>query len=176
MNTSTTKQCRDCEEIKPFKDFHKDEKIKDGLTSYCKFCYARRSLAYYHKNHEKVSKKKEEYRKINREILNIKQKERNADKKLKILQEYCKDEIPYCFGCGIEELSVLAIDHINDDGAEHRRNMNSARLYGWLTTNNYPSGFQVLCYNCNIYKHRNQKTPSYKYKKQFTSKMRLKND
>lgn len=47
---------------------------------------------------------------------------------------------------------VLAIDHINNDGAEHRKSIShdgGDRTYVWLRQNNYPAGFQVLCFNCN---------------------------
>lgn len=60
-----------------------------------------------------------------------------------------------CACCGETQREFLAIDHINNDGAEHRRqeNIKSAQaMYTWLRRNNYPSGFQVLCHNCNCAK------------------------
>jgi len=69
-----------------------------------------------------------------------------------------------CLCCGEDGLSFLTIDHINEDGAEHRRgiasNFNSRvpggdHFYRWLESNNFPDGFQTLCYNCNIGKHLN---------------------
>lgn len=66
-----------------------------------------------------------------------------------------------CVCCGENELIFLTIDHINNDGAEHRKqlcknsNVGSVGLYRWLKKNNFPDGFQILCYNCNIGKYRN---------------------
>lgn len=68
-----------------------------------------------------------------------------------------------CACCGETELAFLTIDHIDGNGAEHRREMAGetgleysqagARTYRWLRKNNYPEGFQVLCANCNCGKH-----------------------
>lgn len=70
-----------------------------------------------------------------------------------------------CACCGEAELVFLTIDHINDDGAEHRRQIAAERgsqwlqagspTYRWLRDNNYPEGFQVLCANCNCGRHWN---------------------
>jgi hypothetical protein len=45
----------------------------------------------------------------------------------------------------------LQIDHVNNDGAEHRKQLGrgGSRLYQWLRKHNFPTGFQVLCANCN---------------------------
>jgi hypothetical protein len=73
-----------------------------------------------------------------------------------------------CACCGETELVFLTIDHIDDNGAEHRREMAAergngtteysqagARTYRWLRDNGFPQGFQVLCANCNCGKHWN---------------------
>lgn len=60
----------------------------------------------------------------------------------------------FCIVCGENQLAFLAIDHMNNDGAEHRRSVgNGHRLYRWLRTNNFPSGYQVLCHNHNWLKY-----------------------
>lgn len=68
-----------------------------------------------------------------------------------------------CACCGETERLFLSIDHINNDGAEHRRSINpkavsngkGVGVYHWLRKNGYPEGFQVLCMNCNCGKARN---------------------
>lgn len=62
-----------------------------------------------------------------------------------------------CACCGATELVWLTIDHVHDDGATARRALhggNSTRLYGWLKRSDFPSGYQVLCFNCNWAKGR----------------------
>lgn len=66
-----------------------------------------------------------------------------------------------CKCCGETEKLFLQIDHVNNDGAKHRREVfgkksgSGQNIYRWLRDNNFPEGFQVLCANCNLGKHRN---------------------
>lgn len=58
---------------------------------------------------------------------------------------------PKCSCCGENNLGFLTIDHINNDGAKDRRKHKSTwALFIWLKKNNYPEGYQILCYNCNM--------------------------
>lgn len=63
-----------------------------------------------------------------------------------------------CACCGEDIISILTIDHIDNNGAEHRKELEEQGIdiYNWLKLNNYPrDNYQVLCYNCNIGKYRN---------------------
>ncbi len=66
-----------------------------------------------------------------------------------------------CVCCGEAEPLFLTIDHVNNDGAAHRRSMpdgrysTGERMYRWLRDNGFPEGFQTLCMNCNLGKQRN---------------------
>lgn len=67
-----------------------------------------------------------------------------------------------CKGCNVTELAFLSLDHINNDGAEERRKLKSKggyHFYAWLRKHNYPEGYQVLCYNCNIAKEQKGQCP-----------------
>lgn len=62
-----------------------------------------------------------------------------------------------CKCCEETEPMFLTIDHINEDGAAHRQSLGGKHMagkhfYNWLKKNNYPPGFQVLCFNCNFAK------------------------
>lgn len=62
-----------------------------------------------------------------------------------------------CKWCGQGDQDTLVIDHIEDDGAEHRRanggrTFSGDKFYRWIIRNDYPPGFQVLCANCNLKK------------------------
>ena len=55
-----------------------------------------------------------------------------------------------CKCCGEQRLQFLAIDHIDGNGTEHRKNVIGNQTVAlWLKRNKYPQGFQVLCHNCN---------------------------
>lgn len=59
-----------------------------------------------------------------------------------------------CICCGETDSRFLTMDHVNNNGAEHRRQMRGGRgcgshLYSWLKRKGFPKGFRVLCWNCN---------------------------
>lgn len=60
-----------------------------------------------------------------------------------------------CACCGESEQAFLEIDHINNNGADHRREIGRMDICVWIVENNYPEGmFQILCANCNHGKYR----------------------
>jgi len=65
-----------------------------------------------------------------------------------------------CARCGCTDIRVLTIDHIEGGGCVHRRTVlkrsGGTQFYVWLKRNGYPSGFQVLCMNCNWIKRLEQ--------------------
>lgn len=54
-----------------------------------------------------------------------------------------------CACCAETRIPFLTIDHIGGGGVHHRRAI-GANLYVWLVKNSFPSGFRVLCMNCNF--------------------------
>jgi hypothetical protein len=55
-------------------------------------------------------------------------------------------------GCLISDLDMLCLDHVNNGGNKHRKEISRASLYRWLKRNDFPVGFQVLCANHNLKK------------------------
>lgn len=61
-----------------------------------------------------------------------------------------------CVCCGESEVLFLCLDHIENDGAAHRRKHGTgSKFMEWVVRNNYPPGLQTLCWNCNAGKHLN---------------------
>lgn len=62
--------------------------------------------------------------------------------------------VPECQCCAEKQLEFLTLDHINNDGHLHRKDIGSggSKLYRWAKKNGYPPVLQVLCYNCNMAK------------------------
>jgi hypothetical protein len=62
-----------------------------------------------------------------------------------------------CVCCDEAHFEFLEIDHVNNDGAQHRRDNNihgGEAMFRWFRDNGYPPGFQTLCSNCNQSKSR----------------------
>jgi hypothetical protein len=53
--------------------------------------------------------------------------------------ELCSETYPH----------FLTIDHTCGDGAEHRTVVSAPLICRWLRRHNYPTGFRLLCWNCN---------------------------
>lgn len=83
--------------------------------------------------------------------------------KIKVLAYYSDDDIK-CAKCGETDIDVLNLDHIKNDGAEHRkragisgRNTTGMNTYEAIARDNFPDGLQVLCANCNLKKEIERK-------------------
>lgn len=74
------------------------------------------------------------------------------DLRAKILDVYGR----VCKCCGETTELFLTFDHVNNDGATQRKTLTSSNsLMYWIIRNNYPDSIQVLCYNCNCGRARN---------------------
>jgi len=80
----------------------------------------------------------------------------NHKRKLKniVMIHYSKG-VPQCNCCGELIMEFLTIDHIlGRKNFNHDSKVGGTALYRWLIKNNFPDGFQVLCFNCNITKYQ----------------------
>jgi hypothetical protein len=85
--------------------------------------------------------------------------------KTKRNQDRCRDQVYNAYGgyrcncCNETERMFLSIDHMDNNGAEERKsgkyNGGGSAFYNWLRKNNFPVGYQVLCMNCQVGKHKN---------------------
>jgi len=126
---------------------------------------------HYEKNKDEINRKRRERSKIPE----VKERIRKQDKKWrenhkekiikinKISGKKYRDknrELVFnhygrqCACCGEKEIKFLSIDHIDGKGTKHRKEI-KCRIYGWLVKNNFPKGFQTLCFNCNWGRYRN---------------------
>lgn len=54
-----------------------------------------------------------------------------------------------CAKCGITDYRILQIDHINNNGYRHRKEIKTGLFPMWLKKHGYPKDYQILCCNCN---------------------------
>jgi len=87
-----------------------------------------------------------------KELIREQQRIYDLSVKIKVIEGYGGK----CSCCGEVALEFLTIDHINNNGAEDRRQngkKTGGKLYRWLIKNNFPKEeYQLLCYNCNCSK------------------------
>lgn len=160
------KRCPSCKSKKSLDLFDKNKARHDGLSSYCTDCERIRcrikKKKYYQKNREVEKSKARIYYERHGDVVRAKAREWAHKLRMDVLIAYSKGKLE-CNCCGEREIKFLTIDHINNNGAIHRRTISKHRNGGaWLTklrTANYPPGFQVLCYNCNCSKGRYGKCP-----------------
>ena len=144
-----------------------------GVTMHNKKEYSKQ----YHKDHqqnilERHRKYHEEhkhdtaYRKGRREAA-LRYYRKNRDKCITANRQWHRNLITQviehyggkCVCCGESELLFLTLDHIDGQGAKHRKQFggrySARKVYQWVIAQNYPQTLQVLCFNCNCGKARN---------------------
>lgn len=136
MPPEVQKTCSRCGVTKPVAEF--PMRVKSGpngsaFMSHCKTCWNvwLRDVYYADPNKRAAA---------------------NAVKKrhrLKLRKEVLAHYGAVCNCCGETIEGFLTIDHIEGDGRKHREEIGTDAIYRWLKKNNYPTGFQVLCFNCN---------------------------
>lgn len=99
------------------------------------------------------SNRRVKWQRENRERDRQNQRRQKFELKKSVIEHYGN----ICACCSESGIKFLTIDHINGEGNKHKRFLyikTGHRFYAWLRSNNYPSGFQVLCFNCNLGKNR----------------------
>ena len=162
-NLVRPKTCKKCLITKSPSEFYLRSKKRGGLDGrlqdVCKNCWGKRCKNYYGKNIERFRISSKRWALENperlREIKNKSQNQIRLQMKFAVLEFY-GGKPPKCACCSEKNILFLTIDHKNNDGNKHRRelsggeNRNSVNMYLWIVKNNFPPLFQVLCYNCNF--------------------------
>ena len=97
-------------------------------------------------NKETINAHSKKYREANREKINA----RKAKRRYLLINHYSDGKFA-CACCGDTRYDGLEVDHINNDGEEHRKEIGcgGTKLISWLFNNDFPEGFQILCAVCN---------------------------
>jgi hypothetical protein len=139
-----TKLCRHCGEIKPREAFTIHTNTKDGLQPWCNDCKnERRRWARKNKVGFYATERERYHDQHNLTCRKLYWKYRN-----KVFEHYGAR----CNKCGFTDPRALSIDHVNGDGAEHRRRLNGVNLCKAVVRENYPKSYQILCMNCQMIK------------------------
>lgn len=174
FGASMEKTCTACGQAKPLDAFSLHKVGKFGRHSRCKACRVlymkglrERNPDYYRtwyqKNKEQRRAKAKEWRAKNldraREIekrARDKYRQAHPDFRRRIRQEVLEAYGASCACCGETTPQFLAVDHIHNDGATHRKELGTkagSGFYLWLKREGFPKDrFQLLCHNCNLAK------------------------
>ena len=109
-----------------------------------------RMKEYRHNNIERIRTNKREWN-IKNDV-NRKDREKRYIIKNEVISHYSGGSNS-CDKCGVNDLDMLCLDHVNNDGNVHRKKVGKS-IYHWAKKHGYPQIFQVLCWNCNFLKSR----------------------
>ncbi len=121
------------------------------VTPYQKYAesYKASTRKYRAKNPEKVKA----WRLAGAEKLRVDNGVRRNELRIETFTRYGPDQKLQCswIGCDVTDPDMLVLDHINDDGAQQRKNGcgRGWNFYRWLKKQNFPDGYQTLCCNHN---------------------------
>jgi len=115
----STKICSECKVEKPFDEFYKDSRAKDGFTYKCKVCDSRRSKTWRAANPEKTRAAERLWRAANPEKVayqNQKHRYGHCINFEEIMKRY--DKVTNCECCGVAFTNTgnnrKCIDHSDD--------------------------------------------------------------
>lgn len=143
QHTAVTRVCPRCRQEKPLTNayYGYDKRRSNGFQCYCKTCRL----------------EAERTRRVrNPEVVRAQQRRAMKALRIKVLSHY-SDGAMQCACCGESRYEFLAIDHVDGGGHKHRMELfkgkrAGTRFYSWLHKANYPTGYQILCHNCNMAK------------------------
>jgi len=118
-------------------------------------------------NRDKRNEKSRLFHLMNKDNPKYKERNRNFQKssrlkiKLEAFNQYSPNGVIKCAKCGFSDIRALGLDHINNDGIAHKKTINPRNprrvtgtlVYRDLKKKGWPTGFQILCYNCNWIKY-----------------------
>jgi len=167
FNDTDKVYCNKCESWKTRLQFYKASSTKNGLSSFCKKCDQRKGILLRIKNKSRINVQIPKHKICCKCKTNKQSNSYFLDKSKKDgLNSICKEceEKRYiderkaafialggikCNKCGITSIEFLTIQHINNDGKEHRIISNPRKLYKDVTLNPDRSSYEVLCICCN---------------------------
>ena len=88
----------------------------------------------------------------NKEMMNERDRRRNYRLKVEMVSMMGGE----CTGCGLTEISLLTVDHIDNDGYKTKNRQKGMSFYRKILRGTVSSDrLQLLCYNCNNVKRVN---------------------
>jgi hypothetical protein len=167
--------CTGCTQEKPVTEFYRNRAKASGYERRCKTCWA----SWYKKPLPKRKRcgRCEVFKPVRafaKRLLGLQaickscmvaiNRQSQVRLRLEVLTQYSPSKkFPQCscMGCKETRIPFLTLDHINNDGARHRRELakelgrrddgrsSGTHVYLDVKRRGFPPGFQTLCWNCN---------------------------
>lgn len=149
-------QCKSCEQEKSLQMYRKARGGKSYYREYCVQCWSISRREYQTRYRLEHSERLNEYHKAKylRTIeTGRKVRKRYYEKWKKVVFDHYGHE---CSCCGETQPKFLTIDHVNDDGAKHRKTVSAGSiLFRVIANEGFPSAYRILCFNCNSGRYHN---------------------
>jgi len=149
------RKCKKCGREKPLFDFPIYDHEKGLRRHECGHCHRGRMNTHYRENLDHYKKRAaRNYRAKPSSQWSEQRRESSRQNAKRYSREWREIVIRHyggkCACCGEDNPGFLTLDHTDNNGCQMRKVHGvGLRLYRWITKNNYPEIFQVLCYNCN---------------------------
>jgi hypothetical protein len=143
------KQCRVCANLLTKENWMPSLEKKN--CAICRECNNAKGREWRKNNREKFNKYS-----LERYFKNPKRSHEITNRsRVKVRIEMIQSYGGKCCNCGVDDIDVLDIDHVHNNGAEDRKNnLYGYNLYRRLKKLNWPkNNYQLLCKNCNWKKH-----------------------
>jgi hypothetical protein len=157
------KTCNKCGCVKHITEFRLTKmRGKTVRLAICLTCQAKWHREHYQKHIElnrEINRKRASHYRSNKP-----EKAKNAAKKYRLRKQAENREKIYaaygnkCVCCGEDNPLFLTVDHVNSDGYLERKNKkytSGSQFYSLIVKQNFPDKYQLLCYNCNMGRARN---------------------
>ena|ERR1022692_131008 len=132
----TVRRCRPC-------------RSAEAKRNYSSAKSAARHQRYKLQNREKLRASVTRWRKNNPEKHQIQYKRKAAKLRREIIDAYGGK----CVCCGEANPYFLTIDHVENNGRNHRKQIGESNVYRWLRAQGFPKDkYQLMCANCNCSK------------------------
>ena len=148
----TTRQCPECSHVLPkTRDYF--YYTRGHASGYCKDCTKLRMRRWEENNRDRVRERQRKWRRNNIELSRKRSTASRQKLKTKILDAYGRK----CTCCGEAEPLFLTLEHLNGDGAAHRKARRGYGTYRDVVMLGFPAErYTILCFNCNSAKARNR--------------------
>ena len=137
------KTCKPCGATKPRGDFYPNITAANG-GNVCRACKRKRDAGYRDKYRDSLRARATAIRRIEGPRYNEANRARSRRLREAVLAAYGGT----CSCCGEARYEFLTLDHVGGGGSDHRRAIHR-KVYAEVRRLGFPSGYRLLCWNCN---------------------------